>query len=74
MLNQNQWLAHVAAYRKANPTVSYKDALKSAKATYKQPVVETQPPEQVVEVPAKKSLNNVQPLSLQTKSKKSTQN
>ena len=40
----NQWLSHVAAYRQANPTVSYKDCLKSAKATYKQPVVETPPP------------------------------
>ena len=55
----NQWLSHVAAYRQANPTVSYKDCLKSAKATYKQPVVETPPPAPVVEakpanVPVKK--------------------
>ena len=65
----NQWLSHVAAYRQANPTVSYKDCLKSAKATYKQPVVEapslpvkpekkkvveTPPPAPVVEVPVQK--------------------
>lgn len=50
----NQWLSHVADFRKANPTVNYKDALKAAKATYKQPVAPPPQPEPVVEVPVKK--------------------
>lgn len=31
----NAWLQHVAEYRKSNPDVSYKNALKEAKASYK---------------------------------------
>ena len=30
----NKWLSHVSEYRKSNPSVPYKDALKNAKATY----------------------------------------
>ena len=40
----NPWLSHVASYRQANENLSYKDSLKGAKATYKQPVVEAPPP------------------------------
>jgi len=31
----NKWIEHVREYRVANPTVSYKEALKLAKANYK---------------------------------------
>ena len=31
----NPWLKHVENYRKKYPTLSYSDALKAAKATYK---------------------------------------
>ena len=31
----NPWMAHVAAFRAANPTLSYKQCLVGAKATYK---------------------------------------
>jgi hypothetical protein len=57
----NPWLSHVAQFRQANPDVKYKEALKAAKATYKQPAVMALPPP-VVEVPVKK-----------TKAKKSNQ-
>ena len=30
----SKWLLHVAEYRKSNPDVSYRDALKNAKETY----------------------------------------
>jgi hypothetical protein len=33
----NPWIIHVKAFRAANPTVSYKDCLKQAKATYVSP-------------------------------------
>lgn len=32
----NNWLSHVAEFRKANPDVKYKQALSEAKKTYKQ--------------------------------------
>lgn len=32
---ENAWVSHVKTYRDANPTVSYKEALKNAKTTYK---------------------------------------
>ncbi|MGA1049341.1 MAG: hypothetical protein ACO3UU_15150 [Minisyncoccia bacterium] len=47
----NPWLSHVAQFRQANPDVKYKDALKAAKATYKQTAVVAP----VVEVPVKKT-------------------
>jgi hypothetical protein len=31
----NNWIDHVKSFREANPSVSYKDALKQAKETYK---------------------------------------
>lgn len=31
----NNWIDHVKTFREANPSVSYKDALKQAKETYK---------------------------------------
>ena len=31
----NSWLMHVAAFRKKNPKMSYKEALQQAKKTYK---------------------------------------
>lgn len=33
----NAWLSHVAAFRKKNPNMSFKDVLSKAKATYKAP-------------------------------------
>lgn len=32
---ENAWVSHVRTYRDANPEVSYKEALKNAKSTYK---------------------------------------
>jgi hypothetical protein len=31
----NAWISHLQAYRKAHPSVSYKDAMKLAKPSYK---------------------------------------
>jgi hypothetical protein len=34
-MSSNKWIAHVQAYRQSHPSVSYKDAMKLAKPSYK---------------------------------------